>query len=761
MLTLQSFTHFSESLQKSERLEKIDKPNGVRLLAWKLANFSLPPLLPIMPSTFSLTCPIGVLTLGTVAWLLSAFTPSTAGETLLLQPGMLHLRNVSQVEWSTFPQKTDGEQISMVFQATPNPERGTLTLRQQDVKETWDVKLNGISLGRLVRDENDLRCDFDVPVDTLRAGENRLEIICKSKTQSDDIRVGDIELHSMDRTALRHGSTLQVAIVDVDNRPLPGRITIINHEGTLIPVGAPSTNDLAVREGVVYTATGNASIGLRPGKYRILAGRGFEYSLASTSVDLKEGENAKRTLQLDRQVDTTGWVACDTHVHTVTHSGHGDCTIEERMVTLAGEGIELPIATDHNKQIDYRPIAESVGVASHFTPVIGNEVTTKHGHFNIFPATPDAETPDPKELDWAALFDDIYATPNVRVAILNHARDLHADFRPFSPRHHVSLSGENLDGWKQDFNAMELINSGAVQTDCHELFLDWCGLINRGLNVTPVGCSDSHDVSRYIVGQGRTYIRTEDSVPGAINLQNAVESFRRGNVIVSYGLLLKLAVETDGENRMEKAGPGDLLTMPTDSQHIQVTAELLGPHWVRPRTIQLFVNGAPRDKISITEKKQEESPLQIKRSWTLPRSALQHDTWITAVAIGEGVQAPHWPTAKPYQPDSPAFTPATFSSTGPIRIDVDGDGQYFSPRQYAQQLITSHRDASSGSTPDLRLLSKSLRSYDSSVVHQTMSLLLGQGMEPDPAFRSAFDGRAADYLRQWQQSMRARVEGKE
>ena len=48
-----------------------------------------------------------------------------------------------------------------------------------------------------------------------------------------------------------------------------------------------------------------------------------------------------------------------------------------------------------------------------------------------------------------------------------------------------------------------------MQTDL-ELFRDWCGLINHGMKVTPVGSSDSHDVTRYIVGQGRTYIAADD-----------------------------------------------------------------------------------------------------------------------------------------------------------------------------------------------------------------------------------------------------------
>ena len=112
--------------------------------------------------------------------------------------------------------------------------------------------------------------------------------------------------------------------------------------------------------------------------------------------------------------------------------------IEERMVTLAGEGVELAIATDHNKQIDFRPARIAAGLVSAFTPVIGNEVSTRMGHFNIFPVEENSPIPDFHQNEWEKLFDDIYATPDVRVAIINHARDTHNGFRPFSPRHHLS-----------------------------------------------------------------------------------------------------------------------------------------------------------------------------------------------------------------------------------------------------------------------------------------------------------------------------------
>ena len=79
-------------------------------------------------------------------------------------------------------------------------------------------------------------------------------------------------------------------------------------------------------------------------------------------VSIVKGQRTAATIAIERQVPTEGYVACDTHVHTLTHSGHGDSTVLERMITIAGEGIELPIATDHNVQINHDPFARQMNV---------------------------------------------------------------------------------------------------------------------------------------------------------------------------------------------------------------------------------------------------------------------------------------------------------------------------------------------------------------------------------------------------------------
>ena len=60
-----------------------------------------------------------------------------------------------------------------------------------------------------------------------------------------------------------------------------------------------------------------------------------------------------------------------------------------------------------NRQIDYRAAAVKHGVADHFTLVVGNEVTTDVGHFNIFPVPAGDTVPDFRAKDWKSVFGSI------------------------------------------------------------------------------------------------------------------------------------------------------------------------------------------------------------------------------------------------------------------------------------------------------------------------------------------------------------------
>ena len=123
------------------------------------------------------------------------------------------------------------------------------------------------------------------------------------------------------------------------------RITVVDRIGSFIPVhafrtGAPE----AVRTGIVYTGDGRTSIGVPAGDYQVYASRGFEYSAPSARVRVVQGQHSSVLLKIRREVMMSGFASCDTHVHTLELSGHGDANVEERVLTAAEEGLDLMVA---------------------------------------------------------------------------------------------------------------------------------------------------------------------------------------------------------------------------------------------------------------------------------------------------------------------------------------------------------------------------------------------------------------------------------
>lgn len=589
----------------------------------------------------------------------------------VLTPKLHHLRQGATPEWSDFPRAAEAPSLRIPFKADANAKEATLRLRQQDVKQTWHVQLNGKKLFQLGQDENDMELYVPVPAGFLIKGENVL-LIEQTGKPADDIRVGEISLFARRPAEILSEASVEIEVLEGKEKPTPCRLTVLNAKGALVSLGAASAEGMAVRPGVIYSGTGKARFGLPAGDYTVYAGRGFEYGIASASISVRPGDVVRKTLTIRREVATPGYVACDPHVHTLTYSGHGDATVHEQVLSIAGEGIELPIATEHNRQEDYHDAALKQEVRSYFTPVVGNEVTTAFGHFNIFPVKAGKEVPDHKLKTWKDIFASIDKTTGAKVVILNHARDLHSNFRPFGPGRHLALTGEDLDGWELKANGMEIVNSGAQQTDVMGLVRDWFGLLNRGIHITPVGASDSHDVARLFVGQARTYIRCPDDRPGDIDVAAAVESLRQGRVLVSCGLLTEIAVNA-------KHGPGDLVAASDDAT---VTIRVLGPSWVQADRIELYANGY---KIREAALKGEVKPgLKWEGVWKLPR--FRHDVHLVAVASGPGVKELYWPIAKPYQPTSPVVERRVIGVTGAVWIDGDGDGRKTSAFDYALKL---------------------------------------------------------------------------
>jgi hypothetical protein len=255
---------------------------------------------------------------------------------------------------------------------------------------------------------------------------------------------------------------------------------------------------------------------------------------------------------------------------------------------------------------------------------------------------------------------------------------------------------------------MEVLNSGSQQTDQLELLRDWFGLLNHGHLVTPVGSSDSHDVSRYFVGQARTYIRCDDADPANIDVQEALRNFLEGNVMVSFGLLAEIEIN-------DTYGPGEFVPA---SEELKVSVKVSGPSWARAKTVALFANG-----LKIREERiEDQRAAGVKWSGTWHLTLPPQDVFLVALATGPEIDRPFWPIAKPYQPASPEWEPGILGISGAVWIDADRNRARNSAKDYAEKLLEQ-----AGSNLDL--LMKSLASYDEPVSVQAAALLHKKGKD--------------------------------
>ena len=618
---------------------------------------------------FSLFTHICIVGLCSVA---GAATLQQVGEEVIVDADMHHLGDNETPEWPEAPASPETSPLGFDFEMQPANGDHLMWITHRHVNNEWVLSLNGTDFAQLHTGDELAERHYVIPAGLLVAGTHRL--VLTGKTPTDDITFGQVRIMA---GSLREVLNLRPLTVRVreegSGTPLPARLTVVAEDGTRPAIWYGARELTAVRDGLVYTAAGATSFEIPEGTYDIYASRGVEWGVAQARITVGGGEGAAVALTLAREVDTSGYVACDTHIHTYTLSGHGDSTVEERMVTLAAEGVELPIATDHNHNTDYRPYQAKLELNRYFTPVVGNEVNFSGlpGHFNVFPLNPDDPIPSREAQDWETVMENLRAR-SPRVVILNHPRWPARDTGPFGKFKLDQTTGGRESGPAHfTFDAMELVNSCTKEEDAMYLYKDWFSLLNRGSGVLGVGSSDSHTVGNP-VGQGRTYVRSSAGDAAHIDVDEACDSMLAGRMSVSLGIVAD--IEVDGQ-----AGMGD--TLVPKGEQLEIEVSVRAPAWVRPRTVQLFQNGV---QVAHLELPDQEGVTDLRPVLRLP--APPRDAWLVAVILGDPVESPHWPDINNY----------TLASTNPVWLDSDGDG-YHSPRETAQQLL----DEFGGSRVDL------------------------------------------------------------
>ncbi|MEO6034602.1 MAG: CehA/McbA family metallohydrolase [Verrucomicrobiota bacterium] len=585
------------------------------------------------------------------------------------------------------PLQPSGDRLDLKFNADQTKAETTLELTYWEINNPAAVELNGQKLGTLPPSQNRKLVYLRIPAKTLRPGENTVSVIPRSK---DDCVIGKIALHDISFAELMQLETVKIVVKDAANgKSLPARITVVDDRGAAAEIFLVPTNGTAVRAGLIYFNGKETEISLRKGDYTFFASRGMEWGRDKKAVSVKSGHTPKVTLQIRREVDTTGFVAADTHIHTLTFSGHGDATVEERMATLAGEGVELAVATDHNHHTDYRPYQKKLGLNPYFTPVVGNEVTTQFGHINGFPMGLDEPVPNYHETDWVKLVEEIRLR-GAKVVILNHPRWKPSDVLGGLGLN--TLTGEQNTYARLPFDGIELANSSAEQTVALDRFADWFALLNHGENIKAVGSSDSHAVGE-VVGQGRTYLRSATDNPAKINLDEACKSFIAGHSSISLGIFADVLVENQFH-------AGDLV--PVNRSQVRVKFRVAAPSWTSPRRALLFLNGSVFAELPLNPG--DNAPFNEQLEFNIP--APKHDAHLVCVALGDKVTEPFWPMDEKQ----------ILAASNPVFLDADNDGVYRSPRETAKAIL-----ARAPNNPDAKW--SALSEVDDAIAAQMLSVI--------------------------------------
>lgn len=481
-----------------------------------------------------------------------------------------------------------------------------------------------------------------------------------------------LSLFLLTHCGFTQNAALHFNIKDVSTNALtPAKIVILK-DGEPFEHKVASTKDLACRAHTIYARTGTGQFTIPAGIYDFYIGKGMEYSVERLFVKLEKGQRFNLSATLRKELDTEGLIGGDMHLHTYTYSGHGDATVEERLISCAGEGLDWIVATDHNEVLDYKPFLKKLELDHLMASAIGNEVSTPIGHFNTYPL-PNGSAPINSDISIGKdLFDSIkkQGTDNTLVQV-NHPRWIKTDFfntKGLDPYFGKSKHPE----WDGGFDAIEVLNENGgigwrdAPDNLHSVRQDWYNLLNRGKRTTGLGNSDSHSVIAQIAGVPRNYIVSSTDTPTDISEAELIRNIKEQKVIVAAGLLPTIIAN-------KNYGVGDQLTLQDGQLLLQLQVQ--APSWVSCHKVELIENGVAIKTFDVPPSN------KTIRFDSLVVLHPKMDSWYSLVARGDMSMEPMVQSK-----EKPVY-PVGF--TNPIWVDVDGDHQITSVDENSRLLVDS------------------------------------------------------------------------
>ncbi len=483
----------------------------------------------------------------------------------------------------------------------------------------------------------------------LEAGAYSLKIAPLARdTRDHKIEIGVSPLS--ESLTLTPATRIKTRIVDSKGVAIPAKIQVIGTDPTPSPNWGPDSADTAVRN-LLYTANGQASAPLPPGKYTVIASHGPEYDAVTQTIELKPGQTATIDAQLVRSVDTTGWVSGEFHSHS-SPSGDNISSQLGRVQNLLAENLEFAPCTEHNRVDTYAPHLQRLDATRLMATCTGIELTgvpLPVNHQNAFPMkrTPhvqDGGGPTP-DIDPIIQIERLagWDSGSDKVVQMNH---------PNLPQimGDRDLDGKADDGFRRMLDVMDIVEihplerifsvpsaDAPVKERGENRCYYWMQLLNLGYRKPAVVNTDAH-YNWHGSGWMRNYIASSTDDPAKITTEEMLAAIQRGRMVMTTAPFLQVELRSNVDGKALRAISGDVVSLKGSSAKLYVRVQCA--NWYDINRVQVFLNGRAVEELNFTRGKQPDkfaanTPVRFEAEIELPK--MNEPTHVIVATIGESL----------------------------------------------------------------------------------------------------------------------------
>ncbi len=445
--------------------------------------------------------------------------------------------------------------------------------------------------------------------------------------------------------ALPATGQLRVTAVDEAGKAIPAKVSVVgfdpapdlvNAGGAFVfhsPIEQKGAELFGLTDVRFLDQSGDSgAFAIPPSDYEVVVTRGPEYSAYRQRVTVEADQITTVDAVLARVVDTTGFVSTDYHVHLI-NSPDSNVPRDDRIRTMAAEGVNYFVASDHDFLTDLRPDIERLGLQDFVAATISSEITTFDlGHFNAWPLQRLPDTHTGGSIDWgragvppgqdfpslgsydlspAELFaaargrivpgvDGVVQVNHINSGTLGylHLAGIDTALDPpqsFTPPGLIRQDPAITNLYDENFDSLELwIEGSRAQTQLLQdaNLGDWFNLLNQGRIKTATSDSDSHTTAIIQAGGPRNYVASPSDVPSELDDATLAQSVRDGRVVGTNAPFVRVTIEGDGGATAGLAlGESRLVAATSGSATLRIDVE--SPEWAEFDTVEVFTNTVP------------------------------------------------------------------------------------------------------------------------------------------------------------------------